>query len=111
MGTNYYLRNGEEELHIGKKSYGWEFSFQAYPRLGIFSVTDWKNAFDNVEAQIVNEYNEVFSVEEMCEIIDSACPGSNFSDERLNLNHCDEAEGYQCYKDPYGYSFSLGDFS
>ena len=30
MGTNYYTKTDEgEELHIGKSSFGWTFSFHA----------------------------------------------------------------------------------
>lgn len=67
MGTNYYLRKGickeckhpAEELHIGKSSVGWTFSFRAHDEPFIHSAKDWKNQMK--EGVIFDEYNEKMS--------------------------------------------------
>lgn len=82
MGTNYFLRFNTcscckryDEAHIGKKSYGWSFSFQAYlhelvdaehPDWGyteespfgfpVLSRADWLRALAEVKGDVFDEY-------------------------------------------------------
>ena len=69
MSTNYYFTKGktecsccgstiDKEYHIGKKSYGWEFSFQGYKDLNLNSFIDYDNFFETHIIRIYNEYNE-----------------------------------------------------
>lgn len=69
MGTNFYLFNrrverdlGLEGQHIGKRSCGWVFHFQAYPELNVRTVEDWrtltKTGFIYDEYGVEYTYNE-----------------------------------------------------
>lgn len=57
MGTNYYVKLGDEELHIGKKSCGWKFLFQRYPEKLLQNFEDWTALL--ALNKIYNEYGEV----------------------------------------------------
>ncbi len=74
MGTNYYLRKSkckecgnEEEIHIGKSSFGWTFALHIYPEKGINNLKDW--AEDWKRGKIYNEYNRRIYLLEMFDII------------------------------------------
>lgn len=79
MGTNYYLAYNNSEVnevhvglinyeyHIGKSSYGWNFSLHVMPEKGIFDLDDWRLLWAN--HKIVDEYNDFVSVGEMERII------------------------------------------
>ena len=41
MGMNYYVKNEELEVRIGKSSMGWQFLFYGYKELGLNSKKDW----------------------------------------------------------------------
>lgn len=77
MGTNYYLQHGvcecckrpESTRHIGKSSGGWCFSLHVYPEEGINTLDDWKKLWETEKTKIVNEYDEVVSVEDMLDTI------------------------------------------
>lgn len=80
MGTNYYVKNsgvkcdhcGHEsapDLHIGKSSGGWYFSLHVIPESGLNTLEDWKSYLEIDGNEIVNEYNELLSVEEFLEIV------------------------------------------
>ena len=78
MGTNYYVKTGrkikrtcslgfeheiDEELHIGKNSYGWMFTLQIFPELNIGELKDWTPILKS--GKIFNEYGEEISYEDM----------------------------------------------
>jgi len=78
MGTNYYLyqkppckycKRDYEPLHIGKSSYGWNFSLHVIPESGINNLSDWIKLFKNKNAIIKDEYGENISIKEMINII------------------------------------------
>lgn len=97
MGTSYYLylksdyeiirnyfktRNnnnlfniGEYDLlsfiriNIGKSSSGWKFCLHIYPNHNINSFKDWHDILKIDEYMIVDEYNNVISLNEMINII------------------------------------------
>ncbi len=77
MGTNYYLQHGvcecckkpESTRHIGKSSGGWCFSLHVYQEEGINTLDDWKKLWETEKNKIVNEYDEVVSVEDMLDTI------------------------------------------
>lgn len=64
MGTNYYVAmeacphcgRGDDRLHIGKSSAGWEFLFAPYPENGLTSWRAWKTFLKN--RPIVDEYGQ-----------------------------------------------------
>lgn len=62
MSTNYYLRtnicpccNRFDQVHLGKKSGGWSFSFNGVPFKSLFDV--W-GAIIAPQAQIIDEYGK-----------------------------------------------------
>ncbi len=57
MGTNYYVKLGNDKLHIGKKSYGWKFLFQSYPDKLLQNFEDWTALL--ALNKIYNEYDEL----------------------------------------------------
>ena len=82
MGTNYYLSTGtkekvicnygceheiEENLHIGKSSFGWYFSLHVIPEKNLNELEDWKKILK--DGVITNEYGENISYETIIEII------------------------------------------
>lgn len=80
MGTNYYLKLGEdetckhcghtvkaEELHIGKSSGGWVFSLHVMPERNINDLEDWVPLLSH--GAIFNEYGDSVSKEELLSII------------------------------------------
>jgi hypothetical protein len=119
MGTNYYFKAkaGElaqcGEIHIGKSSGGWAFSFQAYeeeggerelatsyqgalrvkvtiPRLVIKSWAEWQAFLHATAGVIVDEYGSEISLDEFEELVRSLSPGQTWGEggPRL-LNHVD----------------------
>ena len=124
MGTNYFHRtnicescNRYKEVHIGKSSGGWEFSFQGYidtehlPRIKSFE--DWKKELQTGN-KIFDEYGREYSYEEFVKLVEDK-KGGKFNG-KPNLNHfdsCTEA-GYNMerdWKDEQGHSFTSADFS
>lgn len=124
MGTNYYtLADAEvslqypggvsEELHIGKNSYGWQFSFRAHEDLGIVSRDKW---FEFLKGRVIyDEYGDEISLDRFVKLV-----LSKQSDE--NKNHrieCLKSDDFwtkhhalgNTYLDPLGYSFTKSEFS
>ena len=77
MGTNYYTASNycdhckqyKEDLHIGKDSYGWCFSFQGYKHIRLTSWKEWKEYLK--EQIIVNEYGEIVKYEDFVSLIEN----------------------------------------
>jgi hypothetical protein len=77
MGTNYYLHSDicphchkpTEVLHIGKSSAGWCFALHVYPDDQIKSFEDWLSWFSKPNSKIVNEYDDIVSIDYMIETI------------------------------------------
>jgi len=69
MSTNYYLKlnvcpccgHAEKELHIGKSSMGWQFTFHGIKELGLTSKKAWFERLSRLlpSEMIVNEYDDV----------------------------------------------------
>ena len=95
MGTNYYASinvcptcdKPEEEVHIGKNSFGWQFHFHANEAPPIRSKKEWKEftAKDNV--WIFDEYNELVEFDDFWEMVEEK-QGSP-----KNINHCRIVKG------------------
>jgi len=122
MGTNYYHRTDiceccsrYKEKHIGKNSFGWQFSFQGFmgyednPK--IISFKDWKREL-KADGKIFDEYGRELSFEKFVELVELKKTAPN--------NHYDycigeaSSRGYSMdndWKDDEGYSFSGHDFS
>lgn len=132
MSTNYYFNPNEAsplhcygQLHIGKSSAGWSFSFQGYdfgggkiraevgnsglgiqvaaPPCVIKSVTDWSKVL--LDGTIEDEYGCALSFEQLAEVVIGKRPSGKL------LNHALEYPSERTWVDAEGYSFSSYDFS
>lgn len=76
MGTNYYyhtnvnvvdrlLGKEPEVLHIGKSSFGWCFSLHAIKERGLTTAGAWLKFIHQDGGKILNEYDDVVSLEEL----------------------------------------------
>lgn len=109
MGTNYYYRYTEDEcgeqvgkeLHIGKSSSGWTFSFRGHHNLGIRSWEDWQLFIESKGGSIINEYGGEISLDDLRELVDSKKDGRNHSVEYPK----------SCYLDSEGHSITYYEFS
>jgi len=142
MGTNYYIRynlcnccNRYDEIHIGKSSAGWQFSFHAVDdsdikmalfdpkdmlddtdrHLIISSFQDWKSFIEKYvikykAAKIYNEYDELQDPIEFFKLIEA-----KRKEENNQAKYVMKSESSYRYRGDYvddeGYSFSPGDFS
>ena len=88
MGTNYYARyeiceccKRYEELHIGKSSAGWSFSFRGYSEeymlYGVKSFDDWKRVIKEHNMKIYDEYGNYITLDEFIGIVESKKGGEN----------------------------------
>ena len=132
MGTNYYMRynvcgccDRYDEMHIGKKSYGWQFSFQGYKPDYIYSpegylgitdpseiyVSSWKEWQEYLTKEghyIFNEYDTEISFKEFKAMVE------NSKKDPKNKNHTTECSNNyydESFYDKEGYSFNYTDFS
>ncbi len=108
MGTNYYAKylecdrcNRYEEIHIGKSSSGWQFSFHSND--DIRSYKEWIEFLEENNAVITDEYGDVISLKKFKELVESK------QDEKHN--HSEEYTEGGSYKDDEGYSMSPYEFS
>jgi hypothetical protein len=125
MGTNYYVsknhceccNRSENEYHIGKASYGWQFAFSGYRWNNLTTWASWKEFLKN--QRIVDEYGNVIAYEAFIELVESLAPGTLSSSGRPNLNHneCGRTDKYPWFDpehdwdDPEGYAFTDREFS
>ncbi len=113
MGTNYYHRKDDvcptcgredEDVHIGKSSGGWTFSFHGTD--DIRSWEQWRAAL--AYGRIEDEYGRALTLPEFEELVAAKLGG---------LRHYDEMEReypnsmWGEWLDPEGHSFSGGEFS
>jgi hypothetical protein len=114
MGTNYYTKENEckacgehEEIHLGKSSCGWQFTFQYNKGRFYKSVPEMKKwTKDKI---IKNEYGETISDKKFWDMVKG-------KQKKENLNHAKEMHrDYPSFRDTEyiigGYSFSDGEFS
>ncbi|NHW45951.1 hypothetical protein HAV21_03440 [Paenarthrobacter sp. MSM-2-10-13] len=77
MGTNYYARintcptchRPEEEIHLGKSSYGWQFLFAYNDGDYYKDITELKGWLNG--KQIFNEYDEPVTQDDFWKMIES----------------------------------------
>jgi hypothetical protein len=125
MGTNYYLRTNickccgrYDEVHIGKSSAGWTFSFQGFRdeyntlKRAVKSYKEWLEILPGGE--IFDECGEKLSLDEFKKLVEGKRP-KEWLPENLNhttycrINHPEYAR--ECWLDEEGNSFSSGEFS
>lgn len=110
MGTNYYVRYNickecerYDEIHIGKSSAGWTFTFQAQEdEVTIKSYKEWLSFLSKKGVKIFDEYNRKISLQKFKELVEAKRNERN--------NHAKQyPEG--SFLDEKGNSFSEGEFS
>lgn len=134
MGTNYYLRyniceNCERysELHIGKKSGGWEFSFHGYRDWvsiedgsfsPIMSFQDWIKLLPS--GRIFDEYGTEITLEVFTAMVLKSkgqmnhydyCISEDYRSKTRLSQECQDLMMKDQWKDSDGWSFSDADFS
>ena len=126
MGTNYYHRDkpctkcgcSKNKVHIGKSSWGWQFSFMGHTEDGITSYQNWLTELENPNKEIVDEYDRITSKEDFIDLVLSKKNGLNhynvvygYPQTEKEKKYCAESKGYpmkndgQCWKDNEGYTF------
>lgn len=141
MGMNYYYYDFEKRsvYHIGKSSYGWEFTFEAQPKIDVYSSSQWKIFLDLHigEGEIRDEEDKKVGILEFLELIDKKyrkekytpdgqlkshfdhVQSKDFEDiKSLRLQHgiplnlkLEDIQPSNCWKDWNGNSIILGEFS
>lgn len=115
MGMNFYVRlpecpnpcahcNAGEEVHLGKSSTGWTFSFRGYPAggPGFGQVTDYQEWLDLARrGKIVDEHGEEKKLPTLLAMIDSKRGGKN---ELIGSDVIDD------FIDEYGHRFTNTEF-
>lgn len=116
MGTNYYARlniclkcqRASEEIHLGKSSHGWQFSFQYNEGKYYKNVPEMKKWLK--DKYIYNEYDELISHKDFWKMV-------KLKQTKKNLNHAkwmrDNSPNRSREEDFIidGYSFSDVEFS
>lgn len=121
MGTNYYValnrceccKRFDPDIHIGKKSYGWAFSFRGY-RDYPENLTTWQKWKEYLkDKEIVDEYGDLVKYDKFMEMVETyGAPNFVREDGHKNKVHNTEGrkDGYfnseYDWDDPEGYSFS-----
>lgn len=122
MGTNYYVIKKQaracahcghsqpaEMLHVGKSSGGWAFMLHVVPELGINTLEDWRPLLEQMD--IVNEYGDKVSAEQMLRVItgrEQLWPFPTDSNRPLQRSKVD---GVCIGHGPGTYDYIVGDFS
>ncbi len=114
MGTNYYTRENEcdkcgryEQIHLGKSSHGWQFTFQYNGGLYYKGVTQMENWLK--DKNIWNEYNEPVTHEDFWGMVKEKQNSRNKNHAEYVKTHHPESARYEHNID--GYSFTDREFS
>ena len=106
MGTNYYYKPNPcptcghgKEIHIGKSSGGWTFSFHGTYTIKAYS--DWVSLFRS-GGVIVDEYGSNKTIDEFCNLVASKS--------REKQNHAKVYPNDRCWLDEAGNGFCAGEF-
>jgi hypothetical protein len=104
--------NGEvkahyNQLHIGKDSMGWTFSFQGYEDKGIRSYKDWLKILPT--GKIFDEYGEQMSLEDFKKMIEAKRKEEKNHTVYCRVHHPEH--GKDCWLDDEKNSFCPSEFS
>lgn len=134
MGTNYYLKSkpcqscghSKTEKHIGKSSFGWQFHFRGYREDPLVCFKEWLVEMQDPNKMIVDEYGEIYSLDEFKTLIQDKKDGINHFNAMNNLVMNEKEENYlkkhpskqygnhdyskSCWKDDEGYAFTDWEF-
>lgn len=125
MGTNYYLHQNvcsqcgrsDKQLHIGKSSGGWTFSFRGYRSIynhpHIRSYKEWLH-FLNAEiangSVIKDEYGDIVTISDFKNLVEAKRNEKYNHTIYCRDSHPEHAER-DCWLDDEGHSFSDHEFS
>lgn len=125
MGTNYYVTGPGTELteltesgpglHIGKKSFGWDFLFRGHPDLGLTTVAKWREFVSQPGREIISEYHAIEDVDEFFKMATERPADAQRRGARLRP-HADETyfrqdrRYYHIDRDARGCPFMDGEF-
>ncbi len=93
MGTNYYIKDKEclacnryEEIHLGKSSFGWKFSFHLHEDL-------YKDVPEMMEyllgKKIFDEYGREISYKEFWEMVQNKQTGTRHDEHAIQIDGYD----------------------
>jgi len=109
MGTNYYARinickdcGRYDEIHVGKSSAGWVFSFQYNGGKFYKNISEMKKWLKS--KRIFDEYDEEISYDEFWEMVKEK------QRNKKNRNHAESYKDYPSEQVIGGYSFSDVEF-
>lgn len=125
MGTNYYAaidvcphcKRASRELHIGKRSGGWEFHFQAYNTdeylegtapVPLLTWAHYRAFLAMPDVQVRDEYGETLTLAEFVEIVEET------KGQKSHYAYCQEhypEHAKTLWVDDEGYCFGYGEFS
>lgn len=119
IGTNFYWFKIKQEenfdhkkgLHIGKRSCGWVFHFQAHNAPFLHSYKDYKEFLK--EGYIYDEYDRLISYTDFIKAVEATREIEPDGEKPWDFNNCPNSEKYQLCEEwmNEGFMFSLGDFS
>ena len=114
MGTNYYTRENEcnhcgrfDEIHLGKSSMGWQFSFQYNGGQYYKNVEEMKEWTKG--KTIKNEYGELVKYDNFWQMVAEKQNDRNSNHAKYCLKEYPGSESHEYVID--GYSFSDCEFS
>lgn len=111
MGTNYYVKTTKcnccghtpEQLHIGKSSAGWQFSFHSTK-----DIRSYKQWLEYLKDEVIeDEYGDVVSLEVFKELVKA----KSFEDRNHAEYMMADEDGDCDFLDDEGHSFTESDFS
>lgn len=119
MGTNYSTPSRcsapcqhctDEGLHIGKRSAGWAFGFEAHPALGLTSWKAWQEHLKGL-THVVDEYGRQIAIDEFIALVEKTRePWGPSRSEPRTRGHLFAGDDRHT-TDPQGWDFFEGDFS
>ena len=125
MGTNYYMmkkadtceccgRGGEtEEIHLGKRSSGWKFSFKGDKANGVVDFMSWYENIKKLQTQgcvLKNEYGEKLELDKFQDMA-KKWGWLHGGFDKDGKSHATECPSENDWLDPVGHSFSDYEFS
>jgi len=121
MGMNYYVKFkdrkvNQPDLHIGKKSIGWEFSFQGYEEDTYYNTPQLLSKKEWFEYLFLNSdliYNEEDKQIEFLEFVKIVLDSKKNTDNKNHYDYCKNSnyDLSDLLLDEEGFSISLTDFS
>ena len=123
MSTNFYATAAcdhpcehcqPEELHIGKRSAGWTFGFEAHDDLGLTTRKAWQAYLRQPGVAITDEYGQQYTPDEFDALVDKTREpwGPNRIEPRRRDGWNDWTGTWddRRYRDPEGWDFWRGEF-